>query len=167
MADLESQELDQELVRRVQRGDSAAFDLLVRKYQHRIAALIGRYISDWSECQDVAQETFIRAYRAIGNFRGDALESLLPATDRIADRAFLVEGLEFADVGAGDEALGLGRADHQAPGRIQRQALYQRFEFDQYVLRERVDRLVGAIERQHHDAIGAGLGLPVAEAQTV
>ena len=66
------QELDQELVRRVQRGDSAAFDLLVRKYQHRIAALIGRYIADWSECQDVAQDTFIRAYRAIGNFRGDA-----------------------------------------------------------------------------------------------
>ncbi|HVI58430.1 MAG TPA: RNA polymerase sigma factor RpoE [Luteimonas sp.] len=66
------QALDQELVRRVQRGDSAAFDLLVRKYQHRIAALIGRYVSDWSECQDVAQDTFIRAYRAIGNFRGDA-----------------------------------------------------------------------------------------------
>src|SRR3546814_702840 len=68
----QGQDLDQELVRRVQRGDSAAFDLLVRKYQHRIAALIGRYISDWSECQDVAQDTFIRAYRAIGNFRGDA-----------------------------------------------------------------------------------------------
>src|SRR3546814_1966845 len=68
----QGQELDQELVRRVQRGDSAAFDLLVRKYQHRIAALIGRYISDWSECQDVAQDTFIRAYRAIGNFRGAA-----------------------------------------------------------------------------------------------
>lgn len=68
-----SQELlDHELVARVQRGDSAAFDLLVRKYQHRIAALIGRYIADWSECQDVAQETFLRAYRAIANFRGDA-----------------------------------------------------------------------------------------------
>ncbi len=64
--------LDEELVRRVQRGDAAAFDLLVRKYQHRIAALIGRYVADWSEVQDVAQETFIRAYRAIGNFRGDA-----------------------------------------------------------------------------------------------
>ncbi len=64
--------LDQELVRRVQRGDGPAFDALVRRYQHRIVALIGRYISDWSECQDVAQETFIRAYRAIGNFRGDA-----------------------------------------------------------------------------------------------
>ena len=65
-------DLDSELVRRVQRGDSAAFDLLVRKYQHRVAALISRYIHDWSEVQDVAQETFIRAYRAIGNFRGDA-----------------------------------------------------------------------------------------------
>src|SRR5690606_29473584 len=68
----QGQDLDQELVRRVQRGDSAAFDLLVRKCQHRLAALIGRYVSDWSECQDVAQDTFIRAYRAIGNFRGDA-----------------------------------------------------------------------------------------------
>ena len=65
-------ELDQSLVARVQRGDSAAFDLLVRKYQHRIAALISRYIHDWSEVQDVAQDTFLRAYRAIGNFRGDA-----------------------------------------------------------------------------------------------
>jgi RNA polymerase sigma-70 factor (ECF subfamily) len=65
-------QVDSDLVRRVQAGDSAAFDLLVRKYQHRVAALIGRYIPDWSECQDVAQEAFLRAYRAIGNFRGDA-----------------------------------------------------------------------------------------------
>ena len=68
----QERELDHELVRRVQQGDSRAFDLLVRKYQHRIVGLIGRYIADWSECQDVAQETFLRAYRAIGNFRGDA-----------------------------------------------------------------------------------------------
>ena len=66
------QDVDAELVRRVQRGDSAAFDLLVRKYQHRVVALIGRYVHDWSECQDVAQDTFLRAYRALGNFRGDA-----------------------------------------------------------------------------------------------
>jgi RNA polymerase sigma-70 factor (ECF subfamily) len=73
MAEAESsQELDHELVRRVQQGDSKAFDLLVRKYQHRIVGLIGRYIADWSECQDVAQDTFLRAYRALGNFRGDA-----------------------------------------------------------------------------------------------
>src|SRR3546814_12797150 len=76
-------DLDQELVRRVQRGDSAAFDLLVRKYQPRIAALIGRYISDWSECQDVAQDTFIRAYRPHGTFRGDA--QLYTWLNRIVD----------------------------------------------------------------------------------
>ena len=67
-----SQTLDQDLVARVQRGDSTAFDLLVRKYQHRVAALISRYVNDWAEVQDVAQDTFIRAYRAIGGFRGDA-----------------------------------------------------------------------------------------------
>ncbi|MDR1074866.1 MAG: RNA polymerase sigma factor RpoE [Xanthomonadaceae bacterium] len=67
-----SQELDSELVRRVQQGDSAAFDILVRKYQQRIIGLVGRYIPDWSECQDVAQDAFLRAYRAIGGFRGEA-----------------------------------------------------------------------------------------------
>ncbi len=65
-------ELDQALIQRVQQGDRSAFDLLVRKYQHRIAALVSRYVHDWSECQDVTQDTFIRAYKAIGNFRGDA-----------------------------------------------------------------------------------------------
>ena len=66
------QELDQALVERVQKGDKRAFDLLVRKYQHKVVGVISRYISDWSECQDVAQEAFIRAYRAIGAFRGDS-----------------------------------------------------------------------------------------------
>ncbi|MGA8276675.1 MAG: RNA polymerase sigma factor RpoE [Rhodanobacteraceae bacterium] len=65
-------DLDRALVERVQNGDKAAFDLLVRKYQHKIVSVISRYISDWSECQDVAQEAFIRAYRAIAAFRGDS-----------------------------------------------------------------------------------------------
>jgi RNA polymerase sigma-70 factor (ECF subfamily) len=65
-------EIDYELVRRVQAGEKGAFDLLVRKYQHKLVSVISRYINDWSECQDVAQESFIRAYRALGNFRGDA-----------------------------------------------------------------------------------------------
>ncbi len=65
-------EVDQALVRRVQAGEKRAFDLLVAKYQHRLTSVISRYIHDWSEAQDVAQETFIRAYRAIGNFRGDS-----------------------------------------------------------------------------------------------
>ncbi len=65
-------ELDQALVERVQKGDKRAFDLLVRKYQHKIISVVTRYVSDWSEAQDVAQEAFIRAYRAIGAFRGDS-----------------------------------------------------------------------------------------------
>ncbi len=65
-------EIDQALVQRVQAGEKRAFDLLVGKYQHKVTSLISRYVHDWSECQDVAQETFIRAYRALGNFRGDS-----------------------------------------------------------------------------------------------
>jgi len=65
-------EVDQTLVKRVQEGDKRAFDLLVAKYQHKVTGIISRYIHDWAECQDVAQDTFIRAYRAIGNFRGDS-----------------------------------------------------------------------------------------------
>jgi RNA polymerase sigma-70 factor, ECF subfamily len=65
-------EIDQALIERVQRGEKRAFDLLVTKYQHKVTSLISRYIHDWSECQDVAQETFIRAYRALANFRGDS-----------------------------------------------------------------------------------------------
>jgi len=65
-------DLDFELVKRVQRGDAAAFDLLVRKHQHKVAALIGRYVADWNAVEDIAQETFVRVWRAIGNFRGDA-----------------------------------------------------------------------------------------------
>jgi RNA polymerase sigma-70 factor (ECF subfamily) len=63
---------DRALVERVQQGDSRAFDLLVRKYQHKILGLISRYVSDRSECQDVAQEAFVRAWRAIDSFRGDS-----------------------------------------------------------------------------------------------
>jgi RNA polymerase sigma-70 factor (ECF subfamily) len=66
------QDLDHVLVERVQKGDKRAFDLLVRRYQHKVIGVISRYISDWAECQDVAQEAFIRAYRAIGAFRGDS-----------------------------------------------------------------------------------------------
>jgi RNA polymerase sigma-70 factor (ECF subfamily) len=64
--------LDQELVERVQAGEKAAFDILVRKYEHKLANVISRYINDQSEVLDVAQEAFIKAYRALPNFRGDS-----------------------------------------------------------------------------------------------
>jgi RNA polymerase sigma-70 factor (ECF subfamily) len=64
--------VDEKLVRQAQRGDKAAFDLLVRKYQHRVAKLISRYVRDRHEVEDVTQEAFIKAYRALGGFRGDS-----------------------------------------------------------------------------------------------
>jgi RNA polymerase sigma-70 factor (ECF subfamily) len=64
--------IDNELVARVQKGDKAAFDLLVKKYQHKIFSLIGRYIRDHAEVMDVAQDAFIKAYRALPRFRGDS-----------------------------------------------------------------------------------------------
>ena len=63
---------DYALVKRVQQGDRSAFDVLVLKYQHKIVKLIMRYVRDPSEALDVAQEAFIKAYRAAPNFRGDS-----------------------------------------------------------------------------------------------
>lgn len=63
---------DKQLVVRVQKGDRRAFDLLVVKYQQKIMSLISRYVHDSDEVQDVAQEAFIKAYRALPGFRGDS-----------------------------------------------------------------------------------------------
>ncbi len=65
-------ETDQKLVQRAQRGDLRAFDLLVLKYQGRISALVSRYISEPGEVEDVTQEAFIKAFRALERFRGDS-----------------------------------------------------------------------------------------------
>jgi RNA polymerase sigma-70 factor, ECF subfamily len=63
---------DLDLVLRAQGGDKHAFDLLVLKYQHKVASLIGRYIRDPSEVMDVSQDAFVKAYRALGGFRGES-----------------------------------------------------------------------------------------------
>ena len=64
--------VDRELGKRVQAGDKRAFDVLVSKYQHKLVKLITRYVHDPVEALDVAQEAFIKAYRALPNFRGDS-----------------------------------------------------------------------------------------------
>ncbi len=64
--------VDQLLVVRVQRGDRGAFDLLVRKYQQKVAKLVNRYVFDRTEVEDITQEVFIKAYRGLGSFRGDS-----------------------------------------------------------------------------------------------
>jgi len=63
---------DQQLVSRVQQGDKRAFDLLVLKYQYRVHAIVGRFIRDSHEVEDVTQEAFLKAYRALPRFRGDS-----------------------------------------------------------------------------------------------
>ena len=63
---------DLELVRRAQRGERGAFDLLVLRYQHKVIKLVARLLRDPTEAEDVAQEAFVKAYRALGSFRGDS-----------------------------------------------------------------------------------------------
>ena len=65
-------ELDQQLVGRAQRGDKQAFEILVRKYQRKLVRLLSRFVRDASDVEDVAQEAFIKAYRALPTFRGDS-----------------------------------------------------------------------------------------------
>lgn len=67
-----NRELDQALVERAQRGDNAAFSMLVEKYQRKLGRLLSRMIRDQAEVEDVVQESFIKAYRALPNFRGDS-----------------------------------------------------------------------------------------------
>ncbi len=69
---MSDREIDQQLVERVQRGDKQAFDLLVTKYQRKLARLLSQFIRDAAEVEDVAQETFIKAYRALPSFRGES-----------------------------------------------------------------------------------------------
>ena len=66
------QDIDLALVRRVQRGEKEAFNLLVRRYQQKLSSLVSRYVSTQADVGDVVQEAFIKAYRALPNFRGES-----------------------------------------------------------------------------------------------
>ncbi len=69
---MSDREIDQQLVERAQRGDKRAFELLVEKYQRKLGRLLARFIRDPAEVEDVTQEAFIKAYRALPAFRGDS-----------------------------------------------------------------------------------------------
>ena len=69
---MSDREIDRQLVERAQRGDKHAFELLVQKYQRKLARLLSRFIRDPAEVEDVTQEAFIKAYRALPAFRGDS-----------------------------------------------------------------------------------------------
>lgn len=115
---------DDKLVKRSKKGDSRAFDLLVLKYQGRVAQLISRYLNNAAEVEDVTQEAFIKAYRALPNFRGDsafytwlyriaanAAKNHLVALGRRPTSDMALDDLEVFDVP--------GRLkDHQSPDEV-------------------------------------------------
>ena len=117
---------DKLLVARVQKGDKRAFDLLVMKYQYKVHAIVSRYIKDFDEVNDVVQEAFIKAYRALAKFRGEsafytwlyriavntaknylvAKNRRPPASDVDAEEADYYEGSErLRDIGSPERLL--------------------------------------------------------------
>ena len=121
-----NKDADSLLVRRVQKGDTRAFDLLVGKYQHKIMGLVSRYIRDRSEVEDVTQEAFIKAYKALPRFRGDSAfytwlyriaintaKNYLVAQSRrppgsdidVADAEYLSSGSELQDIETPENSL--------------------------------------------------------------
>ncbi len=106
---------DSTLVERVQRGDKKAFDLLVIKYQNRVINLVSRYVRDVTDAQDIAQEAFLKAYRALPNFRGDSAFytwlyriAINTAKNHVASRARRPQ--EYQAIGSDDETFDLDEA---------------------------------------------------------
>ena len=105
---------DKELVKRAQAGDQNAYNMLVKKYQYKVINLVGRFVHDSEDAQDVAQEAFIKAYKGLNSFRGDsafytwlyriavnsAKNFLLSQSRRHADQQIEVEDAEYMDNGA-------------------------------------------------------------------
>lgn len=119
-------EVDRQLVERAQRGDKKAFELLVVKYQRKLARLLSRFIRDSSEVEDVTQETFIKAYRALPSFRGDSAfytwlyrigintaKNYLVAMGRRAPTMTGVDNEEAEDIEQGEQLKDLNTPENQ------------------------------------------------------
>ena len=119
-------EVDQQLVERAQRGDKKAFELLVSKYQRKLGRLLSRYIRDASEVEDVTQEAFIKAYRALPTFRGDSAfytwlyrigintaKNYLVALGRRAPTVTEIDNEEAEDVEVGEQLKDMNTPEQQ------------------------------------------------------
>ena len=123
-------EVDHQLVERAQRGDKHAFELLVIKYQRKLARLVSRFIRDASEVEDVTQEAFIKAYRALPSFRGDSAfytwlyriaintaKNYLVAMGRRAPTVTGVDNEEAEDIERGEQLKDLNTPENQMMSR--------------------------------------------------
>lgn len=127
---MSDREVDQQLVERVQGGDKHAFDLLVTKYQRKLGRLLSRFIRDPSEVEDVTQEAFIKAYRALPNFRGDSAfytwlyrigintaKNHLVAMGRRAPTSTEMDAEEAENLESGDQLRDLNTPENQMMSR--------------------------------------------------
>ncbi len=123
-------EVDHQLVERAQRGDKHAFELLVVKYQRKLARLLSRFIRDAAEVEDVTQEAFIKAYRALPSFRGDSAfytwlyrigintaKNYLVATKRRAPTVTDVDHEEAEGIEEGEQLKDFNTPEHQMMSR--------------------------------------------------
>jgi len=123
---MSDRDVDQQLVERVQRGDKRAFDLLVNKYQRKLGRLLSRFIRDPSEVEDVTQEAFIKAYRALPGFRGESAfytwlyrigintaKNHLVALGRRAPTSTELDVEEAESIDAGDQLRDLNTPENQ------------------------------------------------------
>jgi RNA polymerase sigma-70 factor (ECF subfamily) len=119
-------EVDQQLVERAQRGDKKAFEMLVVKYQRKLARLLSRFVRDASEVEDVTQEAFIKAYRALPSFRGDSAfytwlyrigintaKNYLVALGRRAPTVTEVDNEEAEDIEIGEQLKDMNTPEQQ------------------------------------------------------
>lgn len=127
---MSDREVDQQLVERAQHGDKHAFDLLVVKYQRKLARLLSRFIRDTTEVEDVTQEAFIKAYRALPSFRGDSAfytwlyrigintaKNYLVAQGRRAPTTTPMDAEEAENQGEGEQLQDLNTPENQMMSR--------------------------------------------------
>ena len=135
---MSDREVDQQLVERAQRGDKHAFELLVSKYQRKLARLLSRFIRDSAEVEDVTQEAFIKAYRALPTFRGDSAfytwlyrigintaKNYLVAMGRRAPTTTDIDSEEAEDYEGGDQLRDLNTPENELMSRQVAEAVNQ------------------------------------------
>src|SRR5437764_1258588 len=123
---MNDRDIDRQLVERAQQGDKHAFELLVSKYQRKLSRLLSRFIRDAGEVEDVAQEAFIKAYRALPSFRGDSAfytwlyrigintaKNYLVALGRRAPTMTEVDNEEAEDIEVGEQLKDMNTPEHQ------------------------------------------------------
>ena len=169
---MSDREVDQQLVERAQRGDKQAFELLVSKYQRKLARLLSRFIRDATEVEDVTQEAFIKAYRALPTFRGDSAfytwlyrigintaKNYLVAMGRRAPTTTDFDSDEAENFEDGDQLRDLNTPENELMSRQVAETVNQTLEELPEELRTAIT--LREIEGLSYEEIAAAMGCPI------